>query len=217
MLGNYAVSDGRGEIEILHNEQRLEGSKIAIGYLFGPISGVDEDDIIWIGTYVVESIAFSGRRVTLSCVDATLLLGETDALRIITDADFPRAPTETYGKAMPIIVGTVPKAPLLPVDTGHHSALDGSLSADPGDNVIRVATITEFPDSGIVVIDEEHIQYNEKHNEDRTLGTLSSPVQRAIAGTAVAAHADGAVVSVYKGRMIYLSQTMNVRKSMMCR
>lgn len=86
--------------------------------------------------------------------------GKRHILKPFTLADFPDLPAASAGKPMPVPIGRVLKAPLFAVTDSAETVL-ASL-ADVGDTVLNVADTSKFPNSGIVSINNNSINYTGK-------------------------------------------------------
>lgn len=74
---------------------------------------------------------------------------------------------------------------------------------------ISVRTTSGFPDSGIMVIENEHIAYS--HKTDTTFhGSTTAPVIRGAQGTTADAHDEGAHVTTVPGAMVNSAAAYNV-------
>ena len=197
----FEISSLPEEIDGFHNVIEgydLEGRVVRLGCVFWPRGGgVVSDDIIWYHTYLIDSYVSSSNAVRIRCVDLSLYLFNRNMMKEVRDADYPLAPTDSYGKTIPQIIGFVKGCPLIPVDVGARSLLDGSALA--GDAIISVDSMKDWPaiEPGtdlIIQIDQERIRVREIDSENRTFGTVDTPVERGYGGTVAADHADGSYV-----------------------
>lgn len=102
------------------------------------------------------------------------------ALGVVTAGDWPRAAEGTEGKPLPALWGTVERAPLLPVQVGRLTRLRAT--ARPGDDVLAVDDVAEWPDAGTVAVDGQTYTYTARE-PDRLLGV--AVVDEHAVGTAV--------------------------------
>lgn len=174
-----------------------DGSEVRFGCIFmQPGRALEESDIIWLHTYVIDSYTVTSETVNVRCVDYAGVYGNNKILIEVRDADFPNAPHESYGQIIPKIFGTVTDCPLLPVSTGGKTYLDGHVMVD--DRVITVDDVSGFSDppseGALIEIDDEMIRYYEIDRALNTFGTIGKLCDRAAGGTAAAEHADGETV-----------------------
>ncbi len=200
-----SLTTGLGTIEALQNEVELAGRPVTVGILFDPAAGENEDDIIWLGSFLIDTLEPVGARYNLVCVDALLGRGEQPWGRVIRIGDFPNAEDTVLGSMMPLIIGMVPGCPLIPVDKGASSPLEGSILANETGFTLSLQSVEKFPDFGTVVIGEEQFYYSVKDDDAKTLGVLpSSPVQRALNSTIAADHPDHSLVVELQDQYDYL-------------
>ena len=174
-----------------------DGSEVRFGCIFmQPGWALEESDIIWLHTYVIDSYTVTSETVNVRCVDYAGVYGNNKILIEVRDADFPDAPHESYGQIIPRIFGEVSDCPLIPVSLGGKTVLSGHLLVD--DRVVPVEDVSGFADApsggAILEIDDEQIRYYEIDRVLNTYGTTAKPCDRAVNGTVAVEHSDGTTV-----------------------
>ena len=82
-------------------------------------------------------------------------------------------------------------------------------AVDEDDDVLTVASTAGLPNSGVVVLEEEHVGYS--HKTATTLyGTASAPLVRGADDTEATTHATGVYVSTVPGAMMGMSMAYNI-------
>lgn len=82
-------------------------------------------------------------------------------------------------------------------------------AVDADDNTLTVGSAAGLPNSGVVVLEEEHIGYS--HKTDTTLyGSATAPLVRGADDTEATTHAAGTFVSTVPGAMMGMSMAYNV-------
>jgi hypothetical protein len=84
-----------------------------------------------------------------------------------------------------------------------------SASLTDSGTTINVDSTAGFPNTGIIVIENEHIAYSNKTATSFT-GTLVNPLIRGAENTEAAAHADDVMVSTVPGAMMNSSAAYNI-------
>ena len=80
---------------------------------------------------------------------------------------------------------------------------------DADDAVLTVYSTVGLPNSGVVVLEDEHIGYS--HKTSTTLyGSATAPLVRGAEGTEAVSHAAGTFVSTVPGAMMGMSMAYNV-------
>jgi len=80
---------------------------------------------------------------------------------------------------------------------------------DETDNVLTVYSTTGLPETGVVVLEDEHIGYS--HKTDTTLyGSTTAPLVRGADNTEAVSHAAGTFVSTVPGAMMGMSMAYNI-------
>lgn len=82
-------------------------------------------------------------------------------------------------------------------------------AVDATDNVITVRSTTGLPNSGVIVIEEEHIAYAAK-TDTTVYGSLASPLIRGAQGTEAVAHVAGVAVTTVPGSLMNSSAAYNI-------
>lgn len=77
------------------------------------------------------------------------------------------------------------------------------------DTTITVSSTEGFPDTGIIVIEDEHISYSSK-TATTFKGNLARPLNRGVEGTEAQAHTSGAQVTTKPGMMLNASADYNI-------
>lgn len=84
-----------------------------------------------------------------------------------------------------------------------------TVAIDADDAVLTVYSTVGLPNSGVVVLEEEHIGYS--HKTSTTLyGSATAPLVRGADDTEATAHAAGTFVSTVPGAMMGMSMAYNV-------
>ena len=84
-----------------------------------------------------------------------------------------------------------------------------TVAIDEDDDVLAVGSTAGLPNSGVVVLEDEHIGYS--HKTATTLyGSATAPVIRGAEGTEAMSHAAGTFVSTVPGAMMGMSMAYNV-------
>ena len=84
-----------------------------------------------------------------------------------------------------------------------------TVAIDAGDTVLTVYDTTGLPETGVVVLEDEHIGYS--HKTSTTLyGSATAPLVRGAEGTEAVSHAAGTFVSTVPGAMMGMSMAYNV-------
>ena len=84
-----------------------------------------------------------------------------------------------------------------------------TVAIDAGDTVLTVYDTTGLPETGVVVLEDEHIGYS--HKTSTTLyGSATAPLVRGAEGTEALSHAAGTFVSTVPGAMMGMSMAYNV-------
>ena len=84
-----------------------------------------------------------------------------------------------------------------------------TVAIDEDDAVLTVYDTTGLPETGVVVLEDEHIGYS--HKTSTTLyGSATAPLVRGAEGTEAASHAAGTFVSTVPGAMMGMSMAYNV-------
>ena len=82
-------------------------------------------------------------------------------------------------------------------------------AVDEDDAILTVYSTVGLPETGIVVLEDEHIGYS--HKTSTTLyGSVTAPLVRGAEGTEAASHAAGTFVSTVPGAMMGMSMAYNV-------
>ena len=85
--------------------------------------------------------------------------------------------------------------------------LTAAVGAD--DNIFYLSSTAGLPDSGVVVVEEEHIAYSVK-SDTSVYGTLASPLIRGAQGTEAEAHATGVAATTVPGSLLNSSADYNI-------
>jgi len=95
--------------------------------------------------------------------------------------------------------------------SGQVETVNTRLTADISDSDTNIAVVstTGLPDSGIIVIEDEHIAYSQT-TDTSVYGSVTSPVVRGAQDTEPVAHAAGALVTTIPGSMINSSFAYNI-------
>lgn len=112
--------------------------------------------------------------------------------QIALDADnWPGTRKGEYGKIVPKIYGTCEQIELIRSDWGGATTVASDTSAT-GTSSIAATSTEEFPDYGVIMIDDEYISYSSKS------ATAFIGLQRGYFSTAAAEHSYGAQLTQYK-------------------
>ncbi len=90
-------------------------------------------------------------------VDISSYIGDEVIGRQITTNDYPNAPTDSIGKTLPIVIGTVDEAPGIPVRKANETAL--TQVAFPEATALSVASTSGFKNAGQLVIGQNIVTY----------------------------------------------------------
>ena len=115
---------------------------------------------------------------------------ESRVLDHLVRDDWPQAPTEHAARIQPLVFGSVPDFPLVPIDVGVVGTLGAAL-AEAATTATMAEDVTRFPTAGTIQIGSVEIaSYTGK---DTTLNTLTG-LTRGLYGTIDATHPSGTVV-----------------------
>ncbi len=82
-------------------------------------------------------------------------------------------------------------------------------AVDADDSTLHLASTAGLPETGIIVVEEEHVAYS--HTSDTTVyGTLTAPLTRGAQGTEAVEHAIGVAVTTVPGALINASGAYNI-------
>ncbi len=104
-----------------------------------------------------DPISHDDRVCRFDLVDISSYIGDEVIGRQITINDYPNAPDESIGKTLPIVIGSVDKAPGIPVRKTNETVL--TLVAFPGATTLSVASTSGFKNAGQLVIGQNVITY----------------------------------------------------------
>jgi len=84
-----------------------------------------------------------------------------------------------------------------------------TVAVNAGDNILTVHSTVGLPETGVVVLEDEHIGYS--HKTDTTLyGSATAPLVRGAHNTEATGHTAGTFVSTVPGAMMGMSMEYNV-------
>jgi hypothetical protein len=104
-----------------------------------------------------DPISHDDRICRFDLVDVSSYIGDEVIGRQITTNDYPNAPTNSIGKTLPIVIGTVDEAPGIPVRKANETAL--TQVAFPGATTLSVASTSGFKNAGQLVIGQNVVTY----------------------------------------------------------
>jgi hypothetical protein len=198
LLNTPENADGGADLERLQDMKALApvmGAIVKVGYC-DKREIASADDIKWDGTYRVDKVQHNNREMSLYCTDVTLQPGEKEIGDPITDADWPVAPTSSYGQVRGPIIGKCETVPLVPVEVGLEATLAGEM--DEQSKLIELETedLSKWPDAGYVIIGDEIVRYPVIDRTNKILGSAGSPCLRGqgFPTTVAAAHSNGVLV-----------------------
>ena len=208
----------RSEISIFnspHDPKRIEniftqlptvkGSSASLYYVFDPGDGsVTSADWIKLGDYVIEDYFTTTTSARLILVDVPYLpLLEKPGILVSSD-DFADVPSTSINKLIPFIFGEVLNATGILTESGQRTALQ--IGIDDSETVIPVYSVTGFPTSGTIVIEDEEITYTavDSSASPPTIGTAGVPAVRGANGSFAILHNKNGLVREYLSRYRYI-------------
>jgi len=159
-------------------------AKVTVRQLF---EGLGSGDEILVGVFFLEEPTDIGENLlTIRMSDQSLVLEDTLQVTRVTRDDFPSCRKDLVGRSIPRPFGILKNVPAIPVVDGPVSTLTGALNST--DLTLFLTDATDFPTSGTVQVDTEHLTYSGKS------GTQLTGMARGVNGTSVTTHADKATV-----------------------
>lgn len=136
-------------------------------------------DWIRLGRWSVENPVRSneGQAITLSLVDFVQQLLERDVGRVVTTELISDAPEISSGLVLPLVFGTGIDVPCVLVTGGAVGTLLADITRYEGEIKIDEG-VTDFAATGLLIIENEAVQYTAKSDGNFTIGTAATPVTR---------------------------------------
>jgi len=174
---------------LIQSRGTIQGIVVRPYIVFEPTSGsIVEADWIALGIFEIQDYSIDTTRIDFNAVDWIKRAANKNVGRFVTVEDFPLASTKSLGAFMPWVFGVKDNCPLKLVGGGQFSFLATSLEVS--DTTAFLESVTGFPTSGTIFIDNEVITYTGKNTSNNSLTGLT----RAADGTQEEAHSTGARV-----------------------
>jgi len=108
-----------------------------------------------------DPIQFTESTCSVNIVDVATKYGEQKLGSLINLTDYPLAPESSIGKMKPIVIGTVPNAPAIPLRKAQETRVKAVVLS--GGSLVNVLDTTGFPASGTIIINDDEIAYTSKN------------------------------------------------------
>ena len=145
----------------LFRQYRPEACKVSIFQWFEGESMAEADlTPLFVGN-LADPIGYDESTCSLNVVDVATGYGEQKLGTLINLTDYPLAPEASIGKMKPIVIGTVPNAPAIPLRKAQETRVKAVVLS--GGSLVDAMDTTGFPASGTIIINDDEIAYTSKN------------------------------------------------------
>lgn len=154
-----------------------EGLEVRWGLLFlDPAGAGNLEDWIPLFWGVVERAVVTRVALELDCLDMLSARGRERFGRELCAADLPEPGSAAEGRMLPWIFGAPGQVELIPWRTGRSLALVHDV--EPRDTAIALQSVDNLPETGVVQIGDERLEYDALDPTAKTLGSPAVPLRR---------------------------------------
>lgn len=123
--------------------------------------GLDENDLAPLFAGVIDDLVeYDGVECRLPLTAYSETLGRHVVGAPITLNDYPNAPEENLGQTRPIVMGSAQRVPGVRVRKVNQTQLTSVVL--PGTSILNVATTGDFPDAGVLEVNDDEVIYTGK-------------------------------------------------------